>query len=315
LRGVSGFDLLAQLRAESATRDIPVVLIASGLDREHVRQGMTLGADDFLTKPFTREEVITCVEARLQAARLRLRPQTPNLQDAKELLSNVIAHEFRTPLTVMIGAHDLLTDYLKDSSDAHLNKLLELAISQTRRLRHKVDQALLYVRIESGQIDKRTVTYHSGAARASMLIQAAVDLVANSTQSNAERRVHIQPGHDIIIYGEIQLLTYALAELIDNALKFSPTDSDVLVSHGENEEQVWVKITDRGRGFPQELLSEAFEPYSQLNRGQYEQQGLGLGLAISKRIVEMHSGALRIYSSDTLGTVSLVSLPRRRSET
>lgn len=114
---------------------------------------------------------------------------------------------------------------------------------------------------------------------------------------------------EVLIYGDMGALKHAMAELLANAMAFSPAKEVVLIEQWAAGKTVWVSIVDRGPGIPDNELERVFEPYRQANRQKYEQQGIGIGLPLARGIIEAHRGSLEIYSVVGKGTQALVGLP------
>ena len=114
---------------------------------------------------------------------------------------------------------------------------------------------------------------------------------------------------DAIVLSNPPALKQALAELIANAVKFSPADSQVNITQWQSGSQVRISIVDEGPGIPEGRLEEALEGFSQLDRETTEQQGMGMGLALAEGIIQAHGGTLDILSIVAKGTQVTVALP------
>jgi signal transduction histidine kinase len=100
-----------------------------------------------------------------------------------------------------------------------------------------------------------------------------------------------------------------LAELISNALAFSPEGSTVTIVQWKADGSAWISIVDQGSGISSEQVSQVFNEFYQVDRAKREQQGIGLGLSVAKRIIEAHGGSLSLSSVSDKGTQVVVSLP------
>jgi signal transduction histidine kinase len=104
-------------------------------------------------------------------------------------------------------------------------------------------------------------------------------------------------------------LKHALAELITNAINFSPEGSTVTISQWKTGDTVWLNITDSGPGMEPEKLERALEHFQQINRDSQEQQGMGLGLGLSHHLINAHGGTLEVKSVAGKGTQISIGLP------
>ena len=292
---MDGYDVLHLLRETSVTADIPFIFLTAKADRADRRIGMDLGADDYLTKPFTPGELLSAVQTRLdRAAEIRQR-QAGQLDDLRVIITSRLRHELLTPLTVILNASEILTRYSR--------QLDPLEISETSARVHKygqylfrlIQKLLLYTQVEALIKDSEQVT----AARTSQTPQAHV-LIATMARQMAQQesraddlRLQLQEIPALRI-AESHLRPIVM-ELLENAFKYSPSGSLVLVQGLVKAGGYALAITDQGRGMPPNSASQ-IAPYQQFDRDQHEQQGAGLGLALVKILAELYGGGLSIES-------------------
>ena len=131
---------------------------------------------------------------------------------------------------------------------------------------------------------------------------------AYQQQPNVNVQLH-DHDRDSMVMCNPPSLKQALAELIANALTFSPDDSEVTITQSRSGGSVIVSIVDEGPGIPEDRLAEALHEFSQLDRETNEQQGMGMGLALAQRIIEAHGGTLEILSIVGKGTQVHIALP------
>ena len=114
---------------------------------------------------------------------------------------------------------------------------------------------------------------------------------------------------DVLIHADQNSLRQALGEIMLNAVAFSKATDEVLIAQRASDDWTSIAITDRGPGIPESELNRVFEPFYQVNREWFEQQGIGIGLTLVKGIVELHGGAIEIQSQLEQGTQVTVTLP------
>jgi two-component system phosphate regulon sensor histidine kinase PhoR len=131
---------------------------------------------------------------------------------------------------------------------------------------------------------------------------------AYQQQPNVSVQFH-EHDHDSIVMCNPPALKQALAELIANALAFSPANGVVNLSQWRSSGSVMISIVDEGPGIPEDRLAEALDEFSQLDRETNEQQGMGMGLALAQRIIQAHGGVLDILSIVGKGTQVTIALP------
>jgi two-component system, OmpR family, sensor histidine kinase KdpD len=215
---------------------------------------------------------------------------------AKTALLHAISHDLRSPLTAITTAASALRGSGLASDDREA--LLAVVDEESIRLARLVDDLLDLSRIEAGAVDPRMdwCDLHEVAARA----------IAQVRERHGEPPVELDASPELpLIRADAAQLERVLANLIDNAVKFSPPGTPVRVSCGSGGGRVSVRVTDRGPGIPLSRRSQVFEPFFRDRR----EQGSGLGLAICRGFVEANGGEIRLQSDEASGTSFAVSFP------
>ncbi|MBZ0277985.1 MAG: ATP-binding protein, partial [Anaerolineae bacterium] len=114
---------------------------------------------------------------------------------------------------------------------------------------------------------------------------------------------------EALVVAYTQALKHALAELIANALDFTPERQSVEINHGQRDGQVWIQILDHGRGIAPQDQGKLFQRFVQIGRETQEQQGMGLGLFVAQQIIAAHGGSLELNSVPNGGTMVTIKLP------
>jgi two-component system, sensor histidine kinase and response regulator len=307
---LNGYVVLLDLRNEPATAAIPFMFLTAKADRTAVRQGMDLGADDYLTKPFTTAELIAAVHARLK------RHDTPQvsaerLERAKAEFTRMVTHELRTPLSSITTVQDIITRQLGQLSRHELAQLLETLGSGSRRLAHVVEQMVMITQLDTDVVSRRSVIDMGVSMQTWQILAGAVNLARHFAYRRPDVTIRLDERDREAEIKCIALpLKHAIAELIVNALNFSPEGSEVAISQWQADNSVWISIMDGGSGIPTEQLELVLEDFRQLDREVREQQGMGLGLPLARRIIELHGGRLKLKSVVNKGTQVAVELPR-----
>ncbi len=292
---MDGYEVLRFLRQTPMTADIPFIFLTAKAERTDVRLGMDLGADDYLTKPFTPSELLRAVQTRLDRLAESRQRQAGQLDDLRVTITSRLRHELLTPLTVILNASEILMRYSR--------QLDALEISETSARVHKygqylfrlIQKLLLYTQVEALSKDPEAIK----AARTSRTLQAhlLITSVARQVAQQANRaddlRLQVQDVPALCM-AESHLRQIVL-ELLDNAFKYSPPGSVVLVQGVIKAGGYALAITDQGRGMPPNSAS-LIEAYHQFDRDQHEQQGAGLGLVLVKLLSEVYGGDLSIES-------------------
>ncbi len=308
--GMNGFDVLKQVRTSAETATIPFIFITAQDDRESMRSGMALGADDYLTKPFSIEELVSAVQARLERRNSFVREAETKLEQAKLRLTRLVTHELKTPLVSMNSVLDIVSRRMGALSPDELQELLASIDSGGRRLTHLVDQMVLVTQLEAGVLQRALLPKNGALATLAQILNAAVNLGRRFSHGRTDVKIGAEQFEaDVPILCYHQPLKHAFAELIANALNFSPPDGTVMIAGWRAGRAIWTTITDRGPGMTREQIEQAAQSFHQINREQQEQQGMGMGLMIAHQIITLHGGILEFQSEPGQGTQVQVGLP------
>ena len=222
-------------------------------------------------------------------------------------LSNV-SHELRTPLTAIYGlAANMLDGITGQLNDKQFEYLKDIKAS-TDRLARLIEELLDLSIIEAGRVELRPET---------LSLESLVHEVASSLRPVGEEKlIEIQVGPvdpDLTASVDRDRIAQVLTNLIGNAMKFTPAQGQVVVSAHRNG-SLWaeVSIADTGAGIPPEEQDKIFDEFYQISRpGKEKSQGVGLGLAISKELVEMHGGKIWVESETGKGSTFHFTVPAR----
>lgn len=284
--GTNGFAVLEALRKHPRLQETPFIFLTGLDDRQNMRHGMALGADDYLTKPFTIEELSTAIAAcyhKHASMRHRLRQFAESRRSA---VSAAWSHELLTPIHGVLGFASMLEEESGTITREELQWMAkgirksgerQLALAK-KILRH---HELLRCRDE-GRADR-------AHARACVLATAAT---AAAKLAGRELDVVVGCADAVLEPGASWLETVA-TELVENACKFSVPGSPVVVNGTVAGSVYRFEVRDAGRGMSAEERG-SIAPFRQFNREKNEQQGLGLGLSLVHEITSLLGGSLRL---------------------
>ena len=304
---MDGYTLLETLRKEPATAGIPFILMTGMGDAESMRRGMNLGADDYLTKPFTGPQLFSAVEARLKKSQLVRQTAEKKLSDLRANLSLALPHEMITPLNGIFGLAQILSSEAETLTAAEVADFGANILQSAERLHRTVQNFLLYGQLEmqASAPELLALLRQNETSRLKEIIEARAAHCSENARRATDLQLELVDGTVAVSQ---DLLTKLVDELIDNAFKFSAPGSPVRISSTASSNEFILSISDRGRGMDAQQLG-GIGAYSQFNRKTNEQQGSGLGLAIARRIVELHGGTFSIQSQPGAGTTVTVQLP------
>lgn len=302
-----GFETLQALRGDDRTATTPFIFLTGYSERADLRQGMELGADDYLTKPFTLKELLASVATRLNKRAEVQKRSEEKLEELRTNISLALPHELLTPLNGVLGFADILAEDAATLTPAEVVEHARSIKTSAERLRRVIENFLLYSQIEliMAQPEKQTQIRGGCATRLKPLLIEVGQATASRHGRTGDLRV---ASEDIAVFIGADDLRKILEELVDNALKFSTAGTEVRLTGALRDRQVKVIIEDQGRGMTPEQVAR-MGAHMQFERRVYEQQGSGLGLTIARRLTELHGGQFSLESQPGAGTVVQLTLP------
>jgi two-component system, sensor histidine kinase and response regulator len=303
----AGFTTLAKLREDAATAAIPFILMTGMADTAGMRHGMELGADDYLPKPFTVDELYATVNARLHKAQTVRKNAEQKLTTLRTHISLMLPHEMRTPLNGIISNAEILATGA-GTLDAKTITEIGQEISQSgQRLERLIENFLFYARLEIVATDAESIVALRSAQTTNAADVARAVAVAEAETAGRLTDLVLDLAETPLPMAE-DYVKKIIAELARNAFKFSPAGKPVKVTLQSVGEQVVLSVSDRGRGFSSEHIRN-IDAYVQFERKMQDEQGLGLGLAIAKKLADLHGGSLTIESRQGEGATVTIKLP------
>ncbi|WP_017660696.1 hybrid sensor histidine kinase/response regulator [Baaleninema simplex] len=306
---LDGYGVLRALRQNPVTQTVPFIFLTAKAEKTQIRQGMELGADDYLPKPFTIAELLATVATRLEKKAALERVSQYKLDELRHNLTRSLPHELLTPLNGILGYATFLEEDGHSMDRAEIQEMAASISTSARRLHHLIQNFLLYAQLELVKGDSRRMQLLLRGQTESA--RKAIETVAREIAQQYDRLddLYLQLDDASLAVAE-NWIAKAIAELTDNAFKFSQAGTPVEVRSQLDGDRFVFSTVDRGRGFQPEQI-ERVGAYEQFERKIYEQQGSGLGLAITKRLAELNGGTLTIDSTPSQTTIVSVTLPVR----
>jgi K+-sensing histidine kinase KdpD len=235
----------------------------------------------------------------------RLRDAYDELSKLDKMKMDFIAiasHELRTPLGVVLGYASFLKDEAQGEASNHATAVLDSAM----KMRQIIDDMmhLRYLGIGENELNLSTVSM-------SEIMIAAMSAVQPKTATRGHRLHYTVPPTDVIVNADTMMAQIALANVLDNAIKFSPENTFIEMTYEQHDHEIWIKVVDEGIGLEKEQLERIFKTFYQVEDHMTRRQGgMGLGLAITKAIVEAHHGRVWVQSPGlNLGSTFYVCFP------
>lgn len=322
---LNGFDVLAELKADRLLARIPVIVISANSEDENAIQAIQMGAEDFLPKPFNR----LLLEARVNTslAKKRLRDRERSYQKALEAANQAktefisfVSHELKSPMTSIKGYAQLLLSGSVGSINESQGSFITIIGRNVDRMAHLVNDLEDIARIETGNIrlDMEEVFLTEVVEEIVQSIQAQV--------ANKKQALTVEVAPDLpIVWGDRFRLSQVLSNLVSNANKYTPEEGEIGISacrlngrydipaHIESEldeAMVHIAVRDTGIGIRPEDQDTVFEKFFRADdEAMHGTPGTGLGLNITKNLIEMHNGRIWCESQYRQGTTFHVVLP------
>ncbi len=299
-----GLEILRRIReARRRLGFLPVLVLTGDVGRVVRNNALDLGADDFLTKPLDRQEVVLRVRNLLATRRMHVELARAYRHKSEFLAS--MSHELRTQLSSVIGFSELLmSDTTNRFDEPRRRKFLAQINSSGRYLLDLTSDILDLAKIEAGQSVLRIENV--------VISDVALGVISAMEPLAAKRKVRLET--DLAAAGSVAAdagkLKQMLLNLVSNAVKFTPEGGLVRIGALRLAEWVEISVSDTGIGIGEADLEHLFEEFRQVDSDvAREHHGTGLGLALTKRFVELHGGQIRLTSEVGKGSVFTLSLP------
>jgi signal transduction histidine kinase len=304
---MDGYTVLEKLRQDKLTATIPFIFLTARTDRVDMRQGMELGADDYLTKPFTAVELLATVRTRLKKIEDYTEDSKRRMDDLRQNITIALPHELRTPLNVILGFSELLMIDYAEMEPARMGDMAGHINGAAIRLFRLIENFLLYANIEliASSDEQREAILRNVTPNPKFMIQFVATQKAQHAERAQDMTLKLADVAALAIMEDF--LKKIIDELVDNAIKFSEPGTPIVIEAMQEGDTYVITIQDAGRGMtPDQIRSVG--AYNQFERSFYEHQGAGLGLIIAQRLAELHNGQLfidSVYHQQTSITVKL----------
>ena len=249
---------------------------------------------------------------RMQLKRVRVKHEfemskfeAQKLHEVDEMKSRFfanISHEFRTPLTLILGP---VKQMIERTKETRTKEDLNLVQRNANRLLGLVNQLLDISKIESGNMKLQTTPIN--------VIPYLKALVLSFTSYAERKRISlnfISDVNEIIVYIDKDKFEKIINNILSNAFKFTPDDGSIKVIVNQYNENLRIAVSDTGVGIPKEKLQKIFDRFYQVDGSHTrEQEGTGIGLSLTKELVELHKGNIEVESEEGKGSSFLISIP------
>lgn len=310
---MSGFEVAQHLKSNPNTADIPIIFLTALNSTADIVKGFQVGANDFISKPFNKEELIIRVthQISLVAAKRLILSKTEELQRTiagRDKLYSVIAHDLRSPMgSIKMVLNMLILNLPSEKIGAEMYELLTMANQTTEDVFSLLDNLLKWTK---SQIGKLNVVYQDVDL---VEVTDGVIEIFSMVASLKKIKIREMKPEKMMVNADIDMLKTVVRNLLSNAIKFSKENSEVLVKMEEVDGMAVVSVQDHGCGISEEGQKKLLHTDTHFSTfGTNNEEGSGLGLLLCKDFVVKNGGKLWFTSKEGEGSIFSFSIPVKK---
>ena len=310
---MSGFEVAQHLKSNPNTADIPIIFLTALNSTADIVKGFQVGANDFISKPFNKEELIIRVthQISLVAAKRLILSKTEELQRTsagRDKLYSVIAHDLRSPMgSIKMVLNMLILNLPSEKIGAEMYELLTMANQTTEDVFSLLDNLLKWTK---SQIGKLNVVYQDVDL---VEVTDGVIEIFSMVASLKKIRIREMKPEKMMVNADIDMLKTVVRNWVRNAIKFSKENSEVLVKMEEVDGMAVVSVQDYGCGISEEGQKKLLHTDTHFSTfGTNNEEGSGLGLLLCKDFVVKNGGKLWFTSKEGEGSIFSFSIPVKK---
>jgi signal transduction histidine kinase len=298
---MDGVALVKALREDAKTNTIPIILLSARAGEDAVVAGIDTGADDYLVKPFSAQELLSRVGTHLELAKVRRvwAAELEQMNGELEAFSYSVSHDLRAPLRAIDGFGKALLGDHAASLDAQGRHYLERIAAAAQGMSALIDGLLDLSRITRTPLHREPVNISNLAA----------GVIEELRRQDPARRVSVNIAEGLTATGDRELIRIALGNLLGNAWKYTAKRPEARISLGRapaTDGQVFF-VRDNGAGFDMTYAGKLFSPFQRLHKAS-DFEGTGIGLATVQRIVARHGGRVSATAAVDAGATFFFTL-------
>lgn len=309
---MSGFEVAQILKSKPGFSQIPIIFLTALNSTADIVKGFQTGANDFISKPFNKEELIIRVthQISLIAAKRIIYNQTEELKrtiKGRDKLYSVIAHDLRSPMaSIKMVLNMLLMNLPPDKIGQEMHELLNMANQTTEEVFSLLDNLLKWTKSQIGRLNVVRQDIEIVGVTAGVI--EIFSIMAEIKQIKISLHAPVQ----VEVHADIDMIKTVIRNLLSNAMKFSNIGGEVQVVIEEKDDQVIVHVIDHGRGIKKEDQSKLLHTDTHFTTfGTKNEEGSGLGLLLCQDFVRKNGGELWFSSEENKGSTFSFYLPKK----
>jgi two-component system sensor histidine kinase/response regulator len=294
-----GYQVFNEIQHDVVLKDTPFLFLSAKTTTDDIRQGMILGADDYITKPFDIDLLINSIKSRLEKVTKRERSEKEKRETLQYNISRALPHELRTPLNGIIG----LSSLMKEDPELTRKEILEFSegiYESAHRLLDTIQKFLYHTEVELLLNDesKKELLQNEIIEFGILMLSHQCEQVATKHNRLSDLKMNLNIFNAKISLNHFEII---ISNIVDNAFKFSKKGDPVLIEVVTDETFVHISVSDIGVGIDG-MTKKNIEAFTQFNRDKMDQQGLGLGLITAIKLIEFYSGEISCSPNNEKGT-------------
>ncbi len=322
---MDGFEVCRILKREERTRNIPIIFLTAKTEIDNMVHGFSLGADDYVTKPFNTLELLARVRAHVelkkskdiiveQNTKLSIlvdqlsanNKELNTLIASKDKFFSIIAHDLKGPVGNLNSFLSFMTENYDSISKEEFRQDIKLLEKSSQKIKDLLENLLTWARSQKGDIQYKPENFSI-----SQIVQATI-LLLETTANHKKISLLNKTADNLRGYFDYQMITTVIRNLVSNAIKYSLESGTITISGREFGNTIEIIVEDTGIGMSPTTASNLFKidvkHFS--TEGTHGEKGTGLGLILCKEFIDKHSGKIWVESEVGKGSKFIFSIPR-----
>ncbi len=304
---MDGYTLLKYARTDLQLRTLPFIFLTARASMADQRLAKEIGIEDYLTKPVDSGDLVVAINNALRRRQMMKDEMQQQMDALRNRIVGLLQHEFRTPLTFVLGYAEFLMDVT--ATDVNLDELRSSTaaiLDGGRRLQRLIESFLMLAELQNRTLESHNLDNLSSDT----LVRDVATTFRQQLEEVNLTIVILEQNRDAVINADEGLLREALKRLLDNAIRYRRADSNYIwLSVEAVATYVGFRVRDKGVGMPPEMVKQFARPFEQVDRDNRTQPGAGLSLALVSHIAHLHGGKLEVQSEYGKGSTFTIWLP------
>jgi len=312
--GTDGFEVCKVVKSNPKNEGIPIIFLTALSEKTNLVKGFELGAVDYITKPFNKEELVSRIKTHLDLkfARDELQRMATHLTELntiKDKMFSVIGHDLRSPIGSLKMMLEMLAVNLEKYDREKFKEIIGSLSKTSDEVFSLLENLLWWARSQSGNMSiiSENIELSTLISTLYYLNKSSLSLKKIQFETNIKE--------DTWIYADLNIIKTVLHNLLTNAIKFTPAGGLVSISSENNGNRVKISVSDNGLGISEENLTKLFdEKQHYTTPGTSNESGSGLGLLLCKNFVQANNGEIWVKSKPGIGSTFTIEIPAGKNE-